>query len=130
MAARIPPAKDQHAAGALAVGRGVRGPGAGRRASWGQLGPLVGLSKSGCTSCTCPFTFCPNARDILIHVRLSLRSLKRLWGYVSVSPRLTTWLCLHEASAEIYLHVSLTLTEILDPTSCEPCFLWILRLSL
>ena len=129
MAARIPPAKDQHAAGALAVGRGVRGPGAGRRASWGQLGPLVDLSKSGCTSCPC---LCrPNAHNNLIHVRLSLRSLKRLWGYVSVSPGLRlTWLCLHEASAEIYLHVSLTLTEILDLTSCKPRFLWILCLSL
>ena len=68
--ARSVPAKDQHAAGALAVDRGVRVD-AGRRASWGQLGPLVGLSKPGCTSCARLFR--PNAHDILIHVRLSAK---------------------------------------------------------
>ena len=69
--ARSVPAKDQHAASALAVDRGVRVAGAGRRASWGQLGPLFGLSKSGCTSCARLFR--PNAHDILIHVRLSAK---------------------------------------------------------
>ena len=68
-------------------------------------GEPVGVNTSRCTSCPC---LCrPNAHNNLIHVRLSLRSLKRLLGYFSVSPGLRlTWLCLHEASAEIYLHLN------------------------